>query len=106
MFNTSLNNAGHGALVESYVNGSDFYRVYADGWIEQGGFINSMTNNVNYTLNILKPFKDTNYNVQCVSSVKQHFMCPVSKTESTITFHTVDVSYNTNTGCYWFSCGY
>lgn len=37
MFNTSLNNPTKGRLIESYQNGTSWYRLYSDGWCEQGG---------------------------------------------------------------------
>ena len=47
-------------VVESYVNGTEWYRVYKSGWVEQGGSV-SGTSNVAVTF--LKPFKDTNYTI-------------------------------------------
>lgn len=32
-------NSEHGALIKSYSSGSDWYRIYQDGWCEQGGHI-------------------------------------------------------------------
>lgn len=43
-------------VVENYVNGSSWYRVYSDGWIEQGGFVISDT-----TVTLLKPFINISY---------------------------------------------
>lgn len=48
-------------IVETYSNGTDWYRVWSDGWCEQGGKIALTTGSV--TLNFLKAFKDTNYNL-------------------------------------------
>ena len=63
MFTTSLNNGGHGVLIESYRNGASWYRIYSDGWCEQGG---SATGNGNSgrTVSLLKTYSDTNYNIQ------------------------------------------
>lgn len=36
---TDVNAASRGYLVESYRNGTEWYRVYSDGWIEQGGAV-------------------------------------------------------------------
>lgn len=44
------------AVVETYQNGTSWYRVYSDGWCEQGGYISA-----NGTVSFLKPFIDTNY---------------------------------------------
>ena len=44
-------------LVESYNNGSSWYRKYSDGWIEQGG-VYSTSGNVNKTINFIIPFNN------------------------------------------------
>ena len=44
-------------LKTTYVNGSAWYRIYTDGWCEQGGDIS----NDNVTITLLKPFASTNY---------------------------------------------
>lgn len=49
-----------GILIESYVNGTSWYRVYSDGWCEQGGYVTGASN---FTVTFLKPFVNTNYNV-------------------------------------------
>lgn len=46
-------------VVETYRDGTEWYRVYSDGWIEQGGIASATTSNV--TINLLKPMKDANY---------------------------------------------
>lgn len=47
-------------VVETYQNGTSWYRVYSDGWCEQGGHINA-GGGANATVTLLKPYKDTNY---------------------------------------------
>lgn len=46
-------------VVENYLNGASWYRVYSDGWCEQGGIITSVGSSQVVTL--LKEYKDTNY---------------------------------------------
>lgn len=46
----------HGKLIESYKNGADWYRIYEDGWCEQGGYVSSSK-----TLIFRKPYIDSNY---------------------------------------------
>ena len=48
-------------VVETYSNGTDWYRVYSDGWCEQGGYLSG--NSVTVTL--FKSYKDTNYQISC-----------------------------------------
>lgn len=52
-------NSEHGALIKSYQSGTQWYRIYQDGWCEQGGtFTRSDT-----SIALYKPYKDTFYNV-------------------------------------------
>jgi len=50
--NADLSNCAKPHVTETYRNGTEWYRVWSDGWIEQGGF----TKNVSGVLNFLKPF--------------------------------------------------
>ena len=52
-------------VVETYVNSTSWYRVWDDGWVEQGGVIDSVSGNsyTAATINLLKPFSNTNYTV-------------------------------------------
>lgn len=54
---TDLSNFPKPYITETYQNGSSWYRVWSDGWCEQGG--NDVDSNV--TINLLKPYKNTNY---------------------------------------------
>ena len=60
--NTSLSNVDSNIdyVVESYNDGTNWYRKYKSGWLEQGGLIDSSVSDGS-TVNLLKPFKDTNY---------------------------------------------
>ena len=44
-------------IVETYVNGTSWYRVYSDGWCEQGGISSSVGAE---DIALLKPYRDTN----------------------------------------------
>ena len=57
-----LSNCTKPHIVETYVNGTSWYRVYSDGWCEQGGEI-SLSGNAWQTVSFLKHFKDANYQV-------------------------------------------
>lgn len=49
-------------VVETFQDGTDWYRVWSDGWCEQGGYKGSTS--VNSTVNLLKNYIDTNYSIQ------------------------------------------
>lgn len=50
-------------VVESYDDGTKWYRKYKSGWIKQGGEISPYTGTSWQTITFLKPYKNTNYNV-------------------------------------------
>ena len=54
-------------IVESYVHGASWYRVYADGWIEQGSRLTGIADSTESTLTYLKPFKNLplSVNIHC-----------------------------------------
>lgn len=68
------------SIVETYVNGTSWYRVYSDGWCEQGGLFPSVSSDQDITITLVKPFKDTNYTVNTIRG---------------------STNYNTNVTWYW-----
>lgn len=51
-------------IIESYRNGTEWYRVYKSGWCEQGGYKTSSSSNSTWeTITLLKNYIDTNYHV-------------------------------------------
>lgn len=62
---TDLTNCTKPHIVETYQNGTSWYRVYSDGWCEQGGFVNNNTAIKQITL--LKSYSNTNYSVVALS---------------------------------------
>lgn len=92
-------------VVETYVNGTDWYRVYSDGWVEQGGQLSSLGTTA-VTVTLLKPFADTNYTITSCGHVNsttgQYGYVRDAPTTTTIKFKgtgTVDKFY-------WMACGY
>lgn len=67
--NTNLSNVSSNIdyVVESYVNGANWYRIYKSGWCEQGGRV-SASSVTSATINFLKPFRDTNISILCTDS--------------------------------------
>lgn len=90
----------HGKLIKSYFSGSNWYRIYEDGWCEQGGFDSS--GNGLKTINLNKNFLDTNYEVLC-SSENASNASATSWTNKTTTNFKV---YKSNSNCNWQACGY
>jgi len=51
-------------VIENYVNGTSWYRVYSDKWCEQGGKFDG-SSNARKTVSLLKSYKDTGYCIYC-----------------------------------------
>ena len=62
-----LSNCTKPHIVETYSNGNSWYRLYSDGWCEQGGIADrgSYQSSGNLDVTLLKNYKDTNYSVMC-----------------------------------------
>lgn len=95
-------------VVETYQNGTDWYRVWSDGWIEQGGSI-QVTTTQEYTVYLLKEFSTNhyialkNYNAPGTGSTEDQQISCYNKTISTFTTQ----SNVTDTNSFdWYACGY
>lgn len=97
------------SIVETYVNGTSWYRVYSDGWCEQGGRFQS-NDATNTTVTFLKPYKDTNYtpivgHMLGSAGASTYWNWAIySMTNSTMVIHNA-TDGNTNS-CVWQACGY
>ena len=97
-------------VVETYQNGTSWYRVYDDGWCEQGGDYTLSSNNGSISISFLKPFNNTNYSIlvskQVDNNYDQSVYAPKIRTRSTTGFIgacNVDVS---NSLFIWQASGY
>ena len=55
-------------LVASYKEGTQWYNIYSDGWVEQGGEYYNNSDTV-VKINLLVPYKDTSYTVDKVIGI-------------------------------------
>lgn len=87
-------------IVEKYCEGTEWYRIWSDGWIEQGG--RGTMPATEATINLLKPFSNTNF---CVTTATREHYAMTTKINSA---SQVEFDYpNTGTGdFYWYACGY
>ena len=93
-------------VIESYINGSSWYRVWSDGWCEQGGIFASAGGYATRTATFLKPFKDTNYIAFAEhndSEGDSTSHCINTKTTTTVQFLAL---YNKNGRANWVAMGY
>lgn len=98
----------HGVLIKSYSSGTDWYRIYSDGFCEQGGYVNA--HNVQ-TVTLPTAFRDTNYNVYLGSartSASQAGEANDQVYRSTFTTDSFNMYINNTSGntIFWHACGY
>jgi len=109
---TNLNTAGIRTVVTTYANGTSWYRVYSDGWIEQGGILPSGASAFVRTITLLKAFANVNYNLQI--TYESSYTSPIwgactglyngSKTINQ--FQIYDNGLGVITAYCWYACGY
>ena len=91
-------------VVETWNEGTEWYRVWSDGWIEQGGFLGTNTIKTE-TKTIHKAFSNTNYTI-CIAI--RNDSNSVNLRVSIVNNHQITFSrsgsYNA-TG-WWYACGY
>ena len=95
-------------LIASSSNGTQWYRVYSDGWCEQGGYFPTASSYGMQTVTFSKPYKDTNYNVLTTvgaydssSAVLFVHISALNKTASSFQTRNDDTFDKT-----WQACGY
>lgn len=104
-FATKMNTAGIRTIVETYSNGASWYRVYSDGWCEQGGYVNPIPSGLTgSSVVFLKEFANTDYfSVPAWGSAD--YAAVTSGNRST-TGMTIINRTNSAQWCYWYTCGY
>ena len=109
---TDMNAASRGYLVDSYHNGTEWYRIYSDGWIEQGGrFYNNA--DVANTISFLKPFKNTDYSLLINHGVSGKYATSLSGRHSDEAWGYTTTNFQAQTynavglnWIVWSACGY
>ena len=112
--NTDGSNLGTGtgsgtvrAVVETYVNGTSWYRIYSDKRCEQGGYVLPSAGSTSITVNFIKNFTDTDYSVTLTrvqddgGTSANMFMLRQKNTNSMIVN-----KISTSCGCLWEAKGY
>ena len=107
---SSANLSNVAVIVQNYVNGTSWYRVWSDGWIEQGGVTTDTVGKITY--NLLKTYSNANYTLTlgCTTSGSDGgggaFPGISAKTNSSFTIYYDYTSTNKNKGVNWYACGY
>lgn len=85
----------------THVSGTQGYRVWSDGFIEQWGKVTVPGENSNTTLTFQKPFKNANYNIQTAGwRISDRHACVMSKTATSVTIR----AWNNDND--WYAFGY
>ncbi len=93
-------------IIETYTNGSSWYRVFSDGWCEQGGlFGEQYTAYSEKTFTFLKPFKDDKFYAFCHCSNSSDLNYPSIKVKNK-NYVTFVNTYNENGLGNWLAVGY
>ncbi len=77
-------------VVETYQSGANWYRVYSDGWCEQGGVLSRSTTGT-LSVTLMKTFMDSSYQVQATNLAANNYT-------SASTFYTPYVLSKTASG--------
>ena len=108
-----VDKAGNAWVVESYRNDTQWYRVWSDGWIEQGGNPKNSLWGSSTIINFFKPFADTNYIIVAgTRAADGETQCggtaTFSRTKTTTSIVIVVNNWSNNyIGVYgeWYACG-
>ena len=57
-------------IIKTYTNGPEWYRLYSDGWCEQGGYYEGTRDAEEITITLLMPYQDVFYWVDYNHGVK------------------------------------
>lgn len=92
-------------VIQNYLSGSSWYRVWSDGWIEQGGRSSGTV-----TVSLLKAFVNANYTVQ-VTRTAQSENVPFTRSLAAASFQVgwkiINQSIDANGVAFsWYACGY
>jgi len=98
-------------IVETYKNGTEWYRKYSDGTIEQGGWGNDLVKDAVFTHNFVTAFTDANsvtmdftFISAATYSNYRGSLALASNTTTTFSVHN-DLYINNNGGYYWRAVG-
>ena len=103
-----LSNCTKPYITETYCSGASWYRIWSDGWLEQGGQVGVINGSAGTQITLIKNYSDANYCLQVTNvatsvtwaqMVDAHM---ISKTNSG--FKVVANLHNNSAN--WYTCGY
>ena len=99
----SINGSTIRYITQTWNSGNSWYRVYSDGWIEQGGKASMPSSEGSITLH--KAFSSTAYCVYGTSAGQTNVLNIEYKAKTTTMFYT-DYAGTATGNYYWYACGY
>ena len=81
----SIPSTPQGYITQTWRNGKSWYRVYSDGWIEQGG-VSTFQATSNATINLHRSFSSTNYIVIATRTIWDDGNIPFARANTTSNF--------------------
>ena len=98
-----LNNLPQAYITETWHVGTSWYRMWSDGWIEQGGRISTNTTTVSFHT----AFRDTNYMITVSQNGSASAnVCRVAISARATSNFTIEKLENAMLPFSWFACGY
>ena len=92
-------------VIEHWSEGTQWYRKWSNGWIEQGGYCDAEAV-VTTTITLHIPYTNTNYSVHLTNlfanSATKNPVHVTTQTTSTFTYW----CENTNGNAFWYACGF
>ena len=93
-------------LTSSYVNGTSWYRIYSDGWCEQGGLVTVSNGTSGFSVALLQNYINTNYQVIVSPNNSAYGTYGYGANNLTISGFSIYCSNNNNRDVFWRASGY
>lgn len=98
-------------VTQNYNNGKNWYRVWSDGWIEQGGYISgTRASGAWFVVNFLKNFTSSNRMVmlsRAETGIVDEGNVPILlDTDNSTNSFKCYINNTTSTRLWWYACGY
>jgi hypothetical protein len=100
-------------IIETWNEGTEWYRIWSDGWIEQGGTTGLITSGNSYnskTITFKKSFTNTNYTfTSCANKYSTENGLGTAYPPFIFTKNNTSIiigKYSWTDGIDWYACGY
>lgn len=94
--------SGEAYITEAWSSGHNWYRVWSNGCIEQGGFAGSSMANSTVIVTLYKEYPNTNYNILLTTNSK---LFAYAKTIQTTRFYASADKDSSYVSVYWYTIG-